>query len=232
MVTCSCYHMPVGLCSIVIEHVVRIQQFRSTLRSVLDLVSFPSGLTSVLGLELRTRLWFVDWITGEIVPLSSTFNLHSVRTCVRTVDSCCEITPCFYDRIFLNHIVKQHNKILLCIYDRVHKRILIGWLDLSTTLGFKRPIHLRSKFYPILRKIMHKILPCFMTRFSMTQQHDKIPVCFCPRIHCRIWIKCACETRSSVMHQLLDCHHVVCTLGALARTTAEQLSSGSSKQVH
>jgi len=44
--------------------------FRSTLCSALDLVSFPLGRTSVLGLELGTQLWFVDWITGEIVPLS------------------------------------------------------------------------------------------------------------------------------------------------------------------
>jgi len=44
--------------------------FRSTLCSALDLVSFPSGRTSVLGLELGTRLRFVDWITGEIAPLS------------------------------------------------------------------------------------------------------------------------------------------------------------------
>jgi len=34
--------------------------FRSTLCSALDLVSFPSGRTSVLGLELRTRLRLVD----------------------------------------------------------------------------------------------------------------------------------------------------------------------------
>jgi len=44
--------------------------FRSTLCSALDLASFPSGRTSVLGLELGTRLWFLDWITGEITPLS------------------------------------------------------------------------------------------------------------------------------------------------------------------
>jgi len=44
--------------------------FHSTLCSALDLVSFPSGRTSVLGLELGTRLRFVDWITGEIAPLS------------------------------------------------------------------------------------------------------------------------------------------------------------------
>ena len=72
MVTCSCHHMPVGSCNIVTEHRVRTQRFRSTLRSGLDLVSFPSGRTSALGLELGTRLWFVGWITGEIalVPLS------------------------------------------------------------------------------------------------------------------------------------------------------------------
>jgi len=34
--------------------------FCSTLCSALDLVSFPSGRTSVLGLELGTRLRFVD----------------------------------------------------------------------------------------------------------------------------------------------------------------------------
>jgi len=38
------------------EHGVGTQHFRSTLRSALDLVSFPSGRTSVLGLELGTRL--------------------------------------------------------------------------------------------------------------------------------------------------------------------------------
>ena len=34
--------------------------FRSTLCSALNLASFPSGRTSVLGLELGTRLRFVD----------------------------------------------------------------------------------------------------------------------------------------------------------------------------
>jgi len=44
--------------------------FRSTLCSALNLVSFPSGRTSVLGLELGTWLWFAGCITGEIAPLS------------------------------------------------------------------------------------------------------------------------------------------------------------------
>jgi len=56
MVTCSCHHMPAGSCNIVMEHRVGTQRFRSTLRSGLDLVSFPSGRTSALGLELGTRL--------------------------------------------------------------------------------------------------------------------------------------------------------------------------------
>jgi len=56
MVRHSCYHMPVGLCNIMIEHGVGTQRFRSTLCSGLDLVSFPSVLTLALGLELGTRL--------------------------------------------------------------------------------------------------------------------------------------------------------------------------------
>jgi len=72
MVRYSYYHMPVGLYNIVIEHGVGTHRFRSTLCSGLDLVSFPLGRTSVLGLELGTRLWFVGWITDEIVPLSRT----------------------------------------------------------------------------------------------------------------------------------------------------------------
>jgi len=71
----TCYHMPVGLYNIVIEHGVGTHCFRSTLCSALDLVSFPSGRTSALGQELGTRLWFVDWITGEIVPLSCCYSL-------------------------------------------------------------------------------------------------------------------------------------------------------------
>jgi len=70
MVTYTCYHKPVGLHNIVIEHGVGTQLFRSNLCSGFDLVSFPLGCTSVPGLELGTRLWFVDWITDEIVPLS------------------------------------------------------------------------------------------------------------------------------------------------------------------
>jgi len=71
MVRCFCYHMPVGLYAIVIEHGVGTHRFCSTLFSAFDIVSFPLGRTSVLGLELGTRLPFVVWITGEIVPLSS-----------------------------------------------------------------------------------------------------------------------------------------------------------------
>ena len=59
MVRCFYYHMPVGLYAIVIEHGVGTHRFRSTLCSALDLVSFPLGRTSVLGLELGTRLPFV-----------------------------------------------------------------------------------------------------------------------------------------------------------------------------
>jgi len=58
-VRCFYYHMPVGLYAIVIEHGVGTHRFRSTLCSALDLVSFPLGRTSVLGLELGTRLPFV-----------------------------------------------------------------------------------------------------------------------------------------------------------------------------
>jgi len=76
----SCYHMPVGLHNIVTEHSVGTQRFHSTLRSGLDLVFFLSGHTSALGLELGTRLWFVDWITGEIAPMSFVTNfLHQIR---------------------------------------------------------------------------------------------------------------------------------------------------------
>jgi len=79
MVRNSCYHMPVGLYNIVIEHVAGTRRFRSTICSALDLVSFPWGRTSVLGLELGTQLWFVDWITGEIIPLSVSFQLFVHR---------------------------------------------------------------------------------------------------------------------------------------------------------
>ena len=56
MVTCSCYHMPVGSHNIVMEHAVGTQLVRSTQCSGFDLVSFPLGRTSVLGLELGMRL--------------------------------------------------------------------------------------------------------------------------------------------------------------------------------
>jgi len=51
-------------------------RFRSTLCSAFDLASFPLGRTSVLGLELGTRLPFVVWTKDEITPLS----LPSIRT--------------------------------------------------------------------------------------------------------------------------------------------------------
>jgi len=70
MVRCFCYHMLVGLCAIATEHGVGTHRFRSTLCSAFNLVSFPLGRTSVLGLERGTRLPFALWITGEIVPLS------------------------------------------------------------------------------------------------------------------------------------------------------------------
>jgi len=62
MVRCTCCHimMPAGSHNIVTEHGVGTQRFRSNLCSGIDLVSFPSGRTSVLGLELGTQLWFVD----------------------------------------------------------------------------------------------------------------------------------------------------------------------------
>ena len=70
MVMCSCHHMPVGLHNIVMEHGVGTHRFCSTSCSALDLASFPLGCTSVLGLEFGIQFWFVDWITGEIAPLS------------------------------------------------------------------------------------------------------------------------------------------------------------------
>jgi len=69
----TCYHMPVGLYNMVIEYGVGTYRFRSTLCSAFDIVSFPSGRTSALGLELGTQIWFVNWITGEIVPLSISY---------------------------------------------------------------------------------------------------------------------------------------------------------------
>jgi len=56
----TCYHMPVGLYNIVIEHGVGTHRFRSTLCSISDLGSFPLRRTSALSLELGTRLLFVD----------------------------------------------------------------------------------------------------------------------------------------------------------------------------
>jgi len=70
MVRCFCYHMPAGLHAIATEHGVGTHRFCSTLCSAFDLVSFPLGRTSVLGLELGTRLPFVVRITDEIAPLS------------------------------------------------------------------------------------------------------------------------------------------------------------------
>jgi len=67
---CTCYHMPVGLYNIVMEHGVGTQCFHSNLCCGFDLVSFPLGCTLVQGLQLGTRLWFVDWIMDEIAPLS------------------------------------------------------------------------------------------------------------------------------------------------------------------
>jgi len=55
MVKCTCHHKPVGLHNIVMEHGVETHRFRSTLRSGLDLESFPSGGTLVLVQELGTR---------------------------------------------------------------------------------------------------------------------------------------------------------------------------------
>jgi len=75
MVKYTCYHIPVGLYNIVIEHGVGTQRFCSNLCSGSNLVSLPLGRTTVLGLELGTRLRFVVWITDEIVPLS----LPSIR---------------------------------------------------------------------------------------------------------------------------------------------------------
>jgi len=70
MVRCTCCHLPVGMCNIVTEHGVGTHRFRSNLCCRFHLVSFPLGHTSTLGLELGTQLWFVDWITDEIVSLS------------------------------------------------------------------------------------------------------------------------------------------------------------------
>jgi len=76
MVRFFCCHMPAGIYNIATERGVGTHRFRSTLCSALDRASFPLGRTSVLGLELGTRLPFVVWITGEIMPLS----LPSIRT--------------------------------------------------------------------------------------------------------------------------------------------------------
>jgi len=54
MVRYTCYHKPVGLYNIVIEHGVGTQRFRSNLCSGYDPVSFPLGCTLVPGLELGT----------------------------------------------------------------------------------------------------------------------------------------------------------------------------------
>jgi len=67
---CTCYHKPVGSYNVVIEHGVGTHRFCSNLCSGFDLVSLSLGRTSVLGLELGTRLRFMDWITDEIVSLS------------------------------------------------------------------------------------------------------------------------------------------------------------------
>ena len=87
MVRYTCYHMPVRLYNIVREHGVGTHRFCSTLCSGLDLVSFPLGRTSILGPELGIRLWFVDWITGEIVPLS----LPSMRAWSFFFTLCCSL---------------------------------------------------------------------------------------------------------------------------------------------
>jgi len=86
MVTHSCYHMPVWLCNIVIEHGVGTQRFCSNLCSGFHLVSFPLGRTSALGLELGTWLWCVDWITGEIAPLSAQTKLKNLVASSRVGD--------------------------------------------------------------------------------------------------------------------------------------------------
>jgi len=52
----TCYDLPVGLYNIVIERGMGTQRFHSNLCSGFDLVSFPLGRTSALGLELGTRL--------------------------------------------------------------------------------------------------------------------------------------------------------------------------------
>jgi len=54
MVRYTCYHKPIGLYNIVIEHGVGTQRFRSNLCSGFDPVSFPLGCTLVPGLELGT----------------------------------------------------------------------------------------------------------------------------------------------------------------------------------
>ena len=51
---CTCYHMPVGLHNVVIEHGVGTHRFCSNLCSGFDLVSLSLGRTSVLDLELGT----------------------------------------------------------------------------------------------------------------------------------------------------------------------------------
>jgi len=70
IVTSVCYHQSVGTHNIVIEHVVETQLIVSIKCSRLDRTSCSLGCTSVPGLELVSRLEFLGWIMGEIMPLS------------------------------------------------------------------------------------------------------------------------------------------------------------------
>jgi len=50
-----------------------------------NLVSFPLGCTVVPGLELGTRLWFVDWITDESYLYQSALLAYGALWCVSSV---------------------------------------------------------------------------------------------------------------------------------------------------
>jgi len=60
----------IGMCNIVMEHIVETQLFAPIMCSGLDLASCSLGRTSVRGLELMSWFEFLGWIMGEIALLS------------------------------------------------------------------------------------------------------------------------------------------------------------------
>mgnify|MGYP007080228534 CR=1 FL=1 len=77
IVTCSCCCRSARLHNVVTEHGVGTQHLVLFLCSGFNPVSSSLWCTAVLGLELGTRLWFVDWITDEIALLSLTFEVRT-----------------------------------------------------------------------------------------------------------------------------------------------------------